>query len=508
MFGVPNPVHAPVGEAYTLSASPGRIQESYAPGVSLILAVSNASTSKTYSFTWHVLDPSGATYTNTNSMTTGAAQTSFMINVLFPRNFTLGATTKYVGNYYVSVDQNTPTPARLGVASAKFVVGLTDALSYQRTAPVSIRAEGYKPLDTVTVSFFNSTGFAYSSYLVYADSTGNVTTVWTIPPSAPLGNTTVLLQGASGGSRKAVPDSQSFIVYPTNVTIAQLQVAPNILQRTQLAKISFNPSYQNGMSVQTGSGSVELTEADGTTKHLITASYNSTIGEFTAYYLIPIGSRNGSWVATLAVDSFLDGYGNGGPLANVVRGFTVQTASLTISVSIANSVYGPGDLVPIYATVRAQDGSVISSGTVTAIMTNSGRQQGNRVSLTFDPSQGKWVGTYNVPSTGSSGVWYAQVQATDAYGNLGQGSTTAVISISLGGSFLFSFWFLAIATGLAVALVAGILIWRRKNIFRAVLKVDLEAISKEAKKVESQDFFRNIQDQLKRERETEEKKDG
>jgi hypothetical protein len=501
-------VNAGIGETYSLTATPSRIQETYNPGVSLVLSVSNASVSTVYSFTWHVTDPSLASYTATNSTTTGAGQTSFVLSVVFPRSFTLGASTKYAGNYSASVDQSRPSPARIGVAKTSFNVALTDATSYQRTATMSISASSYKPSESVTVRFYNGTSpLPYYSALTPADATGTITYAWTIPPSAALGNNTVSLQGSCICSIKNPPDSQAFWIYRANVTITQLQVAPNPLQRTQIAVFSFQATYTYGTPVQSGSPPILLTESDGVTIQTVTAHYDSTLGEFGASYSPPLSGENGTWVATISANSFNDGYGNGGPSSNVVRGFTVQDASLTVSVSIPNNVYGPGDLVPIYATITTPNGNLFTSGTVTATMTSSAQQQGNLVSLTYDPSQGKWVGTFTVASNAPSGAWYSQVRAVDANANSGQGSTILIVNGSPQ-SFLFSSLFLIIVIIAAAGLVVAFLFWKRNNVFRAVLKVDLQAVSQEAKKVESQEFFRNIQDQIKREKMAERKDDG
>jgi hypothetical protein len=58
---------------------------------------------------------------------------------------------------------------------------------------------------------------------------------------------------------------------------------------------------------------------------------------------------------------------------------------------------------------------------------------------------------------------------------------------------------IALLGGLAV-LVSWIVFGRRR-VLRRVLKVDLEAIHAEAKKVENQDFFKKIQEQLKQQKE-------
>src|SRR2546428_3548604 len=49
----------------------------------------------------------------------------------------------------------------------------------------------------------------------------------------------------------------------------------------------------------------------------------------------------------------------------------------------------------------------------------------------------------------------------------------------------------------ALAIIVSWIIYGRKRILRKVLKVDIEAIHAEAKKVENQDFFKKVQEQLK-----------
>ena len=99
-------VWAPAGEAYTLTISPSRLQESASSQVILSLKVTNATTFTTYSFTWNVVDPSGSSRTATNSTNTGFGA-SFTLSTDFPKNFP-PASLRYVGNYTVRVDETSP----------------------------------------------------------------------------------------------------------------------------------------------------------------------------------------------------------------------------------------------------------------------------------------------------------------------------------------------------------------------------------------------------------------
>jgi len=58
-------------------------------------------------------------------------------------------------------------------------------------------------------------------------------------------------------------------------------------------------------------------------------------------------------------------------------------------------------------------------------------------------------------------------------------------------------WIIVIALAAALAVLATFIVYRRGRMVRRVLKVDLEAIHAEAKKVENNEFFKNVQEQLK-----------
>jgi len=61
-------------------------------------------------------------------------------------------------------------------------------------------------------------------------------------------------------------------------------------------------------------------------------------------------------------------------------------------------------------------------------------------------------------------------------------------------------WVLVIGLAAALAVLASFTVYRRGRLVRRVLKVDLEAIHAEAAKVENNEFFKNVKQQLKEER--------
>src|SRR5207247_11220822 len=103
------------------------------------------------------------------------------------------------------------------------------------------------------------------------------------------------------------------------------------------------------------------------------------------------------------------------------------------------------------------DGSQFTSGTLTAFLSplNSATQIGSGVTLVYVSSQARWVGSTVVNSTDPAGVWLVNVNASDAYGNLGQGSSVAVVSTALGkppGQPLNLFYFIVVAGIVGVGL--------------------------------------------------------
>jgi LPXTG-motif cell wall-anchored protein len=276
--------------------------------------------------------------------------------------------------------------------------------------------------------------------------------------------------------------------------------------RSQTETFRFTATYPNSVQARTGSATIRIVEADGLTEHDVTATYRTNIGQFEGNYQIPLSSQIGAWVASIDIGGYNDGYGNIGPSASVNRGFAVSAAILIVTPSTPNGNYTTGSIIVINAKVVTPDGTDFTSGTVTATTHHSALQIGNPLQLSYDQTHGKWVGSYTVNSTSPAGIWFIQVNATDAYGNSGYGSTSTLVTIPPTQqpppqTSTFNYlWILVIGLVAALAVLASFVVYRRGRMVRKVLKVDLEAIHAEAKKVENNEFFKNVQEQLKEQR--------
>jgi hypothetical protein len=489
-------------ETYTLTLSTGRIQETNTPGVTLTLNVSSAVVGTFYAFRWNVTDPAG----NIKSQVNGAlaSSTVFVLSVVYPRDFS-GAAVTYNGTYRVNISQLNPI-AIPSVATGKFNVGITDNLVYRRTAQVSILAQGYAANENITIRISNmgtpATGFPKWQR---ADANGLLSFQWQqVPVSAPTGVYTVALTGSV--TIKTVPDTQSFTVLQTSLTLSQLLVGQALLQRSQIVDLRFTASYPNGLIASTGSGTVRIVEPDGTTFHFITASYSASTNSFRGTYQIPLAGPVGAWVANIEVNSVDDGYGNVGPSISSVRGFAVAPATLTLIVLVANKTYASADLVTLYVKIITPGNYNFTTGTVLASISYQGRTVGSPLILFYDQAQGRWFASFAINATSPSGTWLIIVTASDPYGNAGQGNSGPLtVAIPQQSS---TFNYLLVTLGILAVAIAVLLAWifffGKNRVLRKVLKVDIQAIDREAAKVENRDFFKQIREQVKQQKKPQE----
>ncbi|HZY93638.1 MAG TPA: hypothetical protein VFE98_02120 [Candidatus Bathyarchaeia archaeon] len=330
------------GETFKLNMSPARTTEGNSTGVSLVVSVTNAMTPITYSFTWTVRDPAGTSTVATKSVLSTVPSWSLVAK--YPSDFS--GSLNLTGTYTVNVAENLPS-VNASIATGQFQVGLTDNTSYQRTSTVRVFGSGYLPSDNVTITLLRGVtavpGFPASKL---ADSSGRVSFSWQTAPSTLTGTYTASLSGKNTPA-KTPPDLQSFIVNIANMSITPLWGSASILQRTQVVEFRFNTTYPNGQLANIGIALVRLTEPDGTTIHIVTATYDNTVNSFRAVYATSLSSTAGAWTANLAIGSFNDGFGNVGPVIASSVGFTIRTAFLTVIIDGFSGPYNLGSIIPI-----------------------------------------------------------------------------------------------------------------------------------------------------------------
>lgn len=395
-----------------------------------------------------------------------------------------------------------PSPM-LGVASSNFYLGLTDASEYQRTQTVNIQASGYNASEPVTVNIRTlTTSTLVFSQPVIASPSGFVITSWDIPVNATIDTYTLTLTGTS--TVKTPADSQRFLVNLAVVTIGAITTVKATYQRTDTMTFSFQPKYPDGTIPSTGAGVLNLMNPNRKNVTL-TATYSVASQTFNASYSTSATSLVGTWVATLFSHSYSDSYGNSGPSAKVSSSPSLAIASLTVSV-LTNTNFLVGQLTKFNASITYPDGTAVTSGTVSAYLLYSGTPVINdSIPLVYDTGLGLWVGSYTPKPSDTGGLWSLIFKASDASTPADTGSATRAITLQnnttqpsnpSNNSSLPLYLYGIIAALIAGLLIAAVLAFKRRKVTHARLKIDLEAVRSEAGRIESQDFFKSIKDQV------------
>jgi hypothetical protein len=494
-------VYAPTGsEIYRFYASSPRIQETNPPPATLYLNISNAGIGSPYHVSFAVTDPSGNVKTASNATT--ATTASFILSVVYPRDFPAGTAIRFVGNYTVNVSQSQPSN-KPSVATGSFLVGLTDSKTYSRTSLVWVKASAYTPLENIT-TILTQGGNPVPGFPSWklADTNGNLNFSWRIPPTGSIGTYSLTLTGSS--TTKTVPDTQMFTVTVTTVLIPGMTAKYPNIARSLTQQLLFAPQYPDGQRVQTGQAIIRITQTDGTNAANATANYDPLTGTFRCPYDLPETAMAGVWIATIDPNNLDDGYGNTGPSLTVTTGFNVQAAALNVTIisfAIGVRTYTVGDIIPIYASVTFPDGASMDTGTVQARITRNGIPIGLPVTLTYITGQQAWAGTYQVTSNDPSGLWLITVDGSDQLGDSGQGTYSATVNVPPPNA---PTWLTTSNFLLIVAIIAGaflaFLVWAlfsaRRRVTHKQMKIDLSVVDKEVSKIQDSPFFQNVKKQM------------
>jgi PKD repeat protein len=423
IFVLPLSVHA--AEVYSLSALPAYSQEGAT--ITMVLSVAQATPSTTYEFTFTVTDPANNVFTsNTMAHATGPTETSFMVITSYPGpDFPGGSSTSLVGTYHVAASQGKPI-ALPNVATASFVIGITDKTQYQRTQTVSIIATGYSPGTTASVMVKTSvTSRVVYSHSVTVPANGQITDSWQIPKNAT--TTESYIASVTGTTVKTPRDSETFSIGPAPVTISSLSSSKSVYQRTETFAFSFQPIYPNGQTATTGLGIIRLTSPTNTILTL-TASYNSTAQLFVALYKTSSTNQTGIWTASLASNGYDDGFGNTGPSGTLTTSAQLQQATFSISVTIKN-YFLANEPIKFNATITYPSGANLQAGNVTSTLAFGAGGYTTRVPTVYDTTLNLWVGTYTPKGNEPGGLWSLNITAFDTAAPANSGSMTRAIQL-------------------------------------------------------------------------------
>jgi len=174
---------------------------------------------------------------------------------------------------------------------------------------------------------------------------------------------------------------------------------------------------------------------------------------------------------------------------------TVTDQPPAVSLTPSTTTASTGQTVTLTISASDPDGSI----SATSINWGDGKIDTLSYAATSDSH------AYNSTGSTSSKTYTITVIVTD---NRGQTSTAnsavTVQSTSNGspsGNVSFPLYYFGILAALIAAILAGgFLAIRRHKVTHAKLKIDLEAVKSEAGRIENQEFFQSVRDQLKKDK--------
>jgi PKD repeat protein len=183
----------------------------------------------------------------------------------------------------------------------------------------------------------------------------------------------------------------------------------------------------------------------------------------------------------------------------------VSTQSVTITdrpptVTLTSSTTSATSGQAVVITISASD----PDGTIVNATINWG--DGTKDTITGTPTTD--VHTYTLANGVTSAKYTVTVTVYDNSGNP-QSTTSNQITVQSvqpiqpsGGNVSFPLYYFGIIAALIAALLIGaFLAFRRHKVTHARLKIDLEAVKQEAGRIENQEFFQSVKDQLKKDKE-------
>jgi hypothetical protein len=246
-------------------------------------------------------------------------------------------------------------------------------------------------------------------------------------------------------------------------------------------QIKFNATiqYPDLTTLQSGQVGAFLLFSGGGHNDTIPVVYDSTLNLWVGTYT-PGNEPGGLWSLTVAgADSLFPA--NSGKATKTIQ---LQDRIPTASFTFTNGILLTSAAVTFNGTASFDpDGSILSYAWVFGDgSTGSGATPAHTYSIA-----GKYVVKLNV---------------TDNSGSTAVSTQTITITDRPSGSVSLPLYYFGILAALIAALLMGaFLALRRHKVTHAKLKIDLEAVKAEAGRIENQEFFQSVKDQLKKDKE-------
>ena len=204
-------------------------------------------------------------------------------------------------------------------------------------------------------------------------------------------------------------------------------------------------------------------------------------------YSLANGTPSATFTITVTV------HDNSGSTSSATPGITVIDSPPAITWTPPPATAVSGQAVTVAITSSDPD------GTVTGVTVNWGDGKVD----TLTPGTTTDSHTYSLTSSSPSVTYTITITAVDNSGSTKTAtSSIAIQPIQSSSNVSFPLYYFGILAALIAALLVGtFLAFRRHKVTHARLKIDLEAVKAEAGRIENQEFFQSVKDQLKKDKE-------
>jgi len=185
---------------------------------------------------------------------------------------------------------------------------------------------------------------------------------------------------------------------------------------------------------------------------------------------------------------------NSGSTAVSTQTITITDRPPTVTLTQSSTTTTPGQAVIIAISALDPDGTVVNATVSWG--------DGTKDTITGPPTTASH--TYSLANGLPSATYTATVTVRDNSGSISSATSKLITvqPVQPSSNVSFPLYYFGILAALIAALLIGVfLAFKRHKVTHARLKIDLEAVKAEAGRIENQEFFQSVKDQLKKDKE-------
>ncbi|HVH14607.1 MAG TPA: PKD domain-containing protein [Candidatus Angelobacter sp.] len=285
----------------------------------------------------------------------------------------------------------------------------------------------------------------------------------------------------------------TIIVTATDNNASYTSTSSQVTINDRVPVPSFNPSSTTLSTGQNITLTISATDPDGTVTTLRVDWGDGNIDTLSGTATSDIHSYSSTGTSTSKIFMItVNATDNSGSTGISSSQITVSDRPPVVTFTSSPASVSTGQTVAVTITASDPDGTIISTkvdwGDGTADTLGGQTKDSHQYASTGGASSKTFAITVTViDNSGSSTPSYSSVNV--------QASSQPSGNVSLP-----LYYFAILAAVVAVLLVGGFLAFRRHKVTHAKLKIDLEAVRSEAGRIENQEFFQSVKDQLKKDK--------